>query len=64
VVANSLLWNLCGFEGTSGRQHTNSAWPFDRWLGQALFEQAGIEFIDEDELGGFGVRMAKKKKKR
>jgi transcriptional regulator with XRE-family HTH domain len=28
------------------------------------FEQAGIQFIDEDEIGGFGVRMAKKKKKR
>ena len=31
---------------------------------QAAFEQAGIHFIDEDEMGGFGVRMAKKKKKR
>jgi transcriptional regulator with XRE-family HTH domain len=31
---------------------------------QGAFEQAGIQFIDEDELGGFGVRMAKKKKKR
>ena len=29
---------------------------------QAAFEQAGIQFIDDDELGGFGVRMAKKKK--
>jgi hypothetical protein len=31
---------------------------------QAAFEQAGIQFIDEDEVGGFGVRMARKKKKR
>jgi transcriptional regulator with XRE-family HTH domain len=31
---------------------------------QAAFEQAGIQFINEDETGGFGVRMAKKKKKR
>jgi transcriptional regulator with XRE-family HTH domain len=31
---------------------------------QAAFEQAGIHFIEEDETGGFGVRMAKKKKKR
>jgi transcriptional regulator with XRE-family HTH domain len=31
---------------------------------QEAFEQAGIQFIDEDEMGGFGVRMAKKKKKR
>ena len=31
---------------------------------QGAFEQAGIQFIDEDEMGGFGVRMAKKKKKR
>jgi transcriptional regulator with XRE-family HTH domain len=31
---------------------------------QAAFEQAGIEFIDGDEIGGFGLRMAKKKKKR
>jgi transcriptional regulator with XRE-family HTH domain len=31
---------------------------------QAAFEQAGIQFIDEDETGGFGVRMAKKKRKR
>ena len=27
---------------------------------QAAFEHAGIQFIDDDELGGFGVRMAKK----
>jgi len=31
---------------------------------QTALEQAGIQFIDEDEMGGFGVRMAKKKKKR
>jgi transcriptional regulator with XRE-family HTH domain len=31
---------------------------------QAAFEQAGVQFIDEDEVGGFGVRMARKKKKR
>ena len=30
---------------------------------QEAFEQAGIQFINEDEVGGFGVRMAKKKKK-
>jgi len=28
------------------------------------FEQAGIQFIEDDKMGGFGVRMAKKKKKR
>jgi hypothetical protein len=31
---------------------------------QAAFEHAGIQFIDDDELGGFGVRMAKKQRKR
>jgi transcriptional regulator with XRE-family HTH domain len=31
---------------------------------QAAFEQAGIEFIDADEIGGFGLRMEKKKKRR
>jgi transcriptional regulator with XRE-family HTH domain len=31
---------------------------------QGAFEQAGIQFIDEDETGGFGVRMAKKKRRR
>ena len=31
---------------------------------QAAFEHAGIQFIDEDETGGFGLRMAKKKRKR
>jgi hypothetical protein len=30
---------------------------------QAAFEQAGIQFIDDDELGGFGLRMAKRKRK-
>jgi hypothetical protein len=30
----------------------------------ATAERAGIHFIDEDETGGFGVRMAKKKEKR
>jgi transcriptional regulator with XRE-family HTH domain len=30
---------------------------------QAAFEHAGIQFIEDDELGGFGVRMAKKKKR-
>ena len=30
---------------------------------QAAFEHAGIQFIDDDALGGFGVRMAKKKRK-
>ena len=31
---------------------------------QAAFEQAGVQFIDDDEMGGFGLRMAKKKRKR
>jgi transcriptional regulator with XRE-family HTH domain len=31
---------------------------------QAAFEQAGIQFIDDDEMGGFGLRIAKKKRKR
>jgi transcriptional regulator with XRE-family HTH domain len=31
---------------------------------QAAFEQAGIQFIEEDEAGGFGIRMTKKKRKR
>jgi transcriptional regulator with XRE-family HTH domain len=31
---------------------------------QGAFEQAGVQFIDEDETGGFGVRMAKKKRRR
>jgi transcriptional regulator with XRE-family HTH domain len=31
---------------------------------QEAFEQAGIQFIDDDETGGFGVRVAKRKRKR
>jgi transcriptional regulator with XRE-family HTH domain len=31
---------------------------------QEAFEQAGIQFIDDDETGGFGVRTAKRKRKR
>jgi transcriptional regulator with XRE-family HTH domain len=31
---------------------------------QATFEQAGIQFIDDDENGGYGLRLAKKKRKR
>jgi hypothetical protein len=31
---------------------------------QAAFEHAGIRFIDDDENGGFGLRFAKKKRKR
>ncbi len=31
---------------------------------QGAFEQAGIQFIADDEKGGFGLRMAKKKRKR
>jgi transcriptional regulator with XRE-family HTH domain len=31
---------------------------------RAAFEQAGILFTDEDETGGFGVRMAKYKRRR
>jgi transcriptional regulator with XRE-family HTH domain len=31
---------------------------------QGAFEQAGIQFVEDDEAGGFGVRMAKKKRKR
>ena len=31
---------------------------------QEAFEQAGVQFIDEDESGGFGLRMAKKKNRR
>ena len=33
------------------------------WI-QAAFEQAGIQFIDDDENGGYGLRLAKKKRKR
>src|SRR5215813_10790303 len=31
---------------------------------QTAFERAGIQFIDEDAMGGVGLRMAKKKGKR
>ena len=31
---------------------------------QSAFEDAGIIFIDDDEAGGFGVRMAKNRLKR
>jgi len=31
---------------------------------QAAFEKAGIEFIEDDEIGGLGLRFAKKKTKR
>jgi transcriptional regulator with XRE-family HTH domain len=31
---------------------------------QAAFGKAGIQFIDDDEMGGFGLRIAKKKRKR
>jgi hypothetical protein len=31
---------------------------------QAAFEEAGIQFIDDDENGGYGLRLAKKKRKR
>jgi hypothetical protein len=31
---------------------------------EAAFEKAGIEFIDDDETGGLGLRLAKKKTKR
>jgi len=31
---------------------------------QAALEQAGIQFINDDEVGGFGLRMAKKRQKR
>jgi transcriptional regulator with XRE-family HTH domain len=30
---------------------------------QAAFEQAGIQFIDDDEMGGFGLRISKKRKR-
>jgi len=29
---------------------------------QEAFEQAGILFIDDDDTGGYGLRLAKKKK--
>ena len=30
---------------------------------QGAFEQAGIQFIDDDESGGFGLRFSRKKKR-
>jgi transcriptional regulator with XRE-family HTH domain len=30
---------------------------------QAAFEQAGIQFIENDEMGGFGLQMAKRDEK-
>jgi transcriptional regulator with XRE-family HTH domain len=30
---------------------------------QSAFEQAGVQFIDEDETGGFGLRIKKKRKR-
>jgi transcriptional regulator with XRE-family HTH domain len=30
---------------------------------QAALEKAGIQFIEDDEMGGFGLRLAKKKKR-
>jgi hypothetical protein len=44
-------WQLTGYVSTMVRI-------------QEAFEQAGIQFIDDDETGGFGVRMAKRKRKR
>jgi hypothetical protein len=29
---------------------------------QAAFEQAGIQFIDDDENGGYGLRLEKRKR--
>ena len=31
---------------------------------QAAFEKASVEFIDDDEKGGLGLRLVKKKTKR
>jgi transcriptional regulator with XRE-family HTH domain len=31
---------------------------------QAAFEDAGVLFIDDDEMAGFGLRLAKKKRRR
>jgi transcriptional regulator with XRE-family HTH domain len=31
---------------------------------QAAFEDAGVQFIDADELTGIGLRLAKKKRRR
>jgi transcriptional regulator with XRE-family HTH domain len=30
---------------------------------QAAFERAGIEFIENDDIGGYGLRFSKKKKR-
>jgi transcriptional regulator with XRE-family HTH domain len=30
---------------------------------QAALEQAGIEFIENDEIGGYGLRFSKKKRR-
>jgi hypothetical protein len=30
---------------------------------QAAFEQAGIAFIENDDIGGYGLRFSKKKKR-
>jgi len=31
---------------------------------QTAFEEAGVQFIDDDELGGLGLRLSKKKRRR
>jgi hypothetical protein len=31
---------------------------------QAALEQAGIEFIENDEIGGYGLRFSKKKRRK
>jgi transcriptional regulator with XRE-family HTH domain len=31
---------------------------------QTAFEEAGVLFIDDDEAGGLGLRLSKKKKRR
>jgi hypothetical protein len=54
------------------RPHAGSSTAFGPLAGyvstllkiQAAFEQAGIQFIHDEEIGGFGLRMAKKKRKR
>ena len=30
---------------------------------QAALEKAGIQFIEDDEMGGFGLRLTKKRKR-
>jgi transcriptional regulator with XRE-family HTH domain len=30
---------------------------------QAAFERAGLEFIEKDDIGGYGLRFSKKKKR-